>query len=64
LTRLTCKDKLDWNAGADQAFQNLKTTFTTTPILIHPDFSKPFFLESDASDYVLGAVLSQIGENE
>jgi hypothetical protein len=25
---------------------------------------KPFFLESDASDYVLGAVLSQIGENE
>jgi hypothetical protein len=31
--------------------------------LIHPDFSKPFFLESDVSDYALGAVLSQNGED-
>jgi hypothetical protein len=29
------------------------------PILIHLDFSKPFFFERDASDYALGAVLSQ-----
>jgi hypothetical protein len=49
--------------GADQAFQNLKTTFTTAPILIHPNFSKPFFLESDAFYYVLGAVLFQNGED-
>jgi hypothetical protein len=59
LTRLTYKNKLKWSSGVDQVFQDLKTAFTTTPILIHLDFSKPFFLESDASDYALGAVLSQ-----
>jgi hypothetical protein len=48
----------------DQAFQDLKTAFTTAPILIHPNFSKPFFLESDASNYALGAVLSQKGKNK
>jgi hypothetical protein len=60
---LICKDKLEWSTGANQAFQNLKTAFTTALILIHPDFSKPFFLESDASDYALGAILFQNGND-
>jgi hypothetical protein len=64
LRRLICKDKFEWNSGTDQAFKDLKTTFTMTPILIHPDFSRPFFLESDASDYVLRAVLSQKGDDK
>ena len=63
LTRLTCKDKLEWSMEADQAFEILKMTFTSAPILIHSNFQKPFFLESDASDYALGAVLSQHGED-
>ena len=64
LIRLTCKDKLDWNFDAEKAFQLLKTAFTTDPVLVHPDFSKPFFMETDASDFVLGAVLSQLGDGE
>jgi hypothetical protein len=32
--------------------------------LIHPDFSKPFYLESGAFDYVLGAILSQKREDK
>ena len=55
LTCLTCKDKLEWSMEADQAFQDLKKAFITAPILIQPDFQKPFFLESDASDFALGA---------
>jgi hypothetical protein len=43
LTRLICKDKLKWNAEADQAFETLKKAFTTAPILTHPDFQKLFF---------------------
>ena len=64
LTRLTCKDKLEWSTEADQAFEILKMAFTSAPILTHLDFQKPFFLESDASDFALGAVLSQHGEDE
>ena len=47
----------------DQAFEALKKAFTTAPILMHPDFQKPFFLESDASDFALGAVFSQPSED-
>ena len=61
LTRLTCKDKLEWGPQAEKAFQDLKTAFTTAPILVHPDFAKAFYLETDASDFALGAVLSQMG---
>jgi hypothetical protein len=63
LTHLTCKDKFEWSAEADQDFLDLKTAFTTPSILIHPDFLKPFFLESDASDSALEVVLSQKGQD-
>ena len=48
---------------ADQAFEALKKAFTTAPILIHPDFQKLFFLESDAFDFAPRAVLSQPNED-
>ena len=63
LTKLTCKNKLEWSVEADQAFEALKKAFTIVPILIHPNFQKPFFLENDASDFVLEAVLSQPNED-
>ena len=50
LTRLTCKDNLEWGPQAEKAFQDLKTAFTTALILVHPDFAKVFYLETDASD--------------
>jgi hypothetical protein len=60
--RLTCKDKLEWRPEAQKAFQDLKATFTIAPILVHPDFSKPFYIETDTSDFALGAMLSQEGD--
>ena len=48
-----------WNKEAEAAFQELKRRFTTSPILSHFDGEKPVIIETDASDFVIGAVLSQ-----
>lgn len=41
------------------AFQRLKELLTSAEILQFPDFNAPFNLTTDASNYALGAVLSQ-----
>jgi hypothetical protein len=64
LTRLVGKDRpFSWTPDAASAFEALKEAFTTAPVLLHPDPSRPFFMETDASDFALGAVLSQYGED-
>ena len=64
LTRLTSKDKLEWGPQAEKAFQDLKTTFTIAPILVHPDFAKAFYLKTDALNFALEPVLSQMGADK
>jgi RNase H-like domain found in reverse transcriptase len=41
------------------AFDTLKDKFGKTPVLLMPDSSKPFVIESDASKFATGAVLRQ-----
>ncbi|KAL0171626.1 hypothetical protein M9458_031161, partial [Cirrhinus mrigala] len=50
---------LTWSPDADQAFEHLKTAFTSAPILCHPDPTKQFVVEVDASTTGVGAILSQ-----
>jgi len=62
LTELTKKEvgpKWKWTPEAEAAFQELKRRFTTAPILVHFDATKPVIVETDASDFALGAILSQ-----
>jgi len=33
------------------------------PLLIHVDFSKPFILEMDVSNFVINTILSQLGKD-
>ena len=57
---LTMKDKeWDWSPICQAAFDKLKETVCTTPVLAHPDPEKPYLVECDASDFAMGAVLSQ-----
>jgi RNase H-like domain found in reverse transcriptase/Integrase zinc binding domain len=43
----------------EMAFHALITAFTTAPVLLLLDHSKPFRLITDASEYALGAILEQ-----
>ena len=45
-------------------FEILKKAFTSAPILAHVDPEKPFIIEADASDFALGSILSQQGDDE
>ena len=48
-----------WTASCQRAFDRVKLLLTTTPVLVHPDFSLPFHVHCDASGKGIGAVLSQ-----
>lgn len=47
------------NLEYKKSFETLKTLLVNDPILAYPDFSKSFILNTDASNFALGAVLSQ-----
>jgi hypothetical protein len=61
LTRLLKKGAVFlFDAPARRAFQALKTAFTSAPILRHFDPALETTIESDASDYAISAILSQV----
>lgn len=48
-----------WTTECDEAFQCLKNSLISEPILVYPDFNKNFTITCDASLEGLGAVLEQ-----
>ena len=52
--------QVKWNEKCDKAFIELKEVLTRTPILVMPDWTKPFILQTDVSAFGLGNIVSQI----
>ena len=52
-----------WGEEHQNAFDSLKASLTQVPFLAYPDISRPFILTTDASDYCIGACLSQINKD-
>ena len=59
LTALLKKDGFTWSDDAAAAFQALKATVTSAPVLALLDFARSFVIECDASTHGFGAVLIQ-----
>ncbi len=60
LTQLLKKGiNFKWTEECDKSFKTLISLLIQKLILQYPDFNKPFFLNTDASNFTIGAVLSQ-----
>ena len=59
MEKLLKKDvKFLWNEECQQSLDILKEKMVTAPILVFPDWTKPFHVHVDASDIALGVVLT------
>ena len=60
MTELLKKDVVfNWNKDCSESFMDLKSAFTTDILLAFPNAEKPYIVETDASGYAIGGILSQ-----
>lgn len=63
LTRKNAPNKIELSSELDAAFELLESEVYSSSILVSPDLSVPFVLQTNASDRGVGAVLSQCDES-
>ena len=51
----------EWSRVCQKAFDRLKRAITEKPVLALPDQTKPYEVQTDASDFAIGGVLMQDG---
>jgi len=60
LFELTKKDFIfRWTPTCQKAFEILKSTLVSAPILVRPNFTRAFILDVDWSTHKIRAILSQ-----
>ena len=60
----TKKRAIVWTKDCQVAFDQLKDRMTAAPVLVPPNPHAPYFIETYSSDYGVGAVLLQKGEDD
>jgi len=58
------ENKWSWGERQQKVFEELKRRFTMEPVLVTPDLDKEMRVEADASDFVMGGILSMKCEDE
>ena len=65
ITELTKKNKrFEWTSEHQKSFEALKNKLSEAPVLAHPQIGQPYILYTDASNYAIGAVLTQENNSE
>lgn len=57
------KQRIEWTTERQTAFDKLKQCLISDPVLAQPQFLQRYYLESDASAYACGGVLSQVRQD-
>lgn len=55
--------KIEWCKKSNEAFEEIKKSLNMETIRAQPNFNKKFILTTDASEYAIGAILSQEDED-
>ena len=64
LYAVTGKQKFRWGEEQQLAFEEIKQALTSAPVLTLPNAQDTFILDTDASDYAVGAALSQVQKGQ
>jgi hypothetical protein len=59
ITRGGGKEKFAWGRSQQQVFDDLKQRLCSTPLLSLPDLQQPFEIKTNASEYIVGIILTQ-----
>ena len=61
VTKGGAKAKLFWSKSQQKVFVELKHHLCSAPVLTLPDLQQPFKIETDVSDYAIGALITKHG---
>lgn len=56
--------KMEWTLSSKKAFEEIKLAIVNAPVLVSPDYTKPFYLYSFASEHSCAAILMQRTEEK